>query len=534
MLKVLLKKQLAEVFRGYFFDAKKNKARSKAAVIGWFVFFAVIMIGVLGGMFTFLSLTLCGTLTLAGMDWLYMLLFSGISILLGAFGSVFNTFSGLYLAKDNDLLLSMPIPVQNIIISRLMNVYIMGSIYSAVVILPALIVYWVIAGLSAARLLCGLLLMLMISAVVLVLSCLLGWCVAKLSTKLKRKSFTTVAASLAFIGLYYFFYFKAQDLVSNLVQNMEFFGEKIKGAAYGLYIFGRAGTGEIVPALLSLAVCLLLLLATWFILKKTFLSIATFSGGSAKARYKEKTVKEKSPFRALLGKEFKKLGSSANYMLNCGLGVLFIPVLGVVLLVKGKGMLAALEGVFGAESGIIFLFFCAAVLMASSMIDTAAPAVSLEGRSIWIPQSLPVEPKTVLRAKWAVQVILSLIPTVFTVICGLIVLRGSWEIKLLSAIFCFIFPFFMSAVNSFVGIKMPNLSWTNELVPIKQSAATAIAIFGVWIIAVAFAGIYFLIDHFTPCNVSLYLGGWILLLAAVTWILLRWLDSKGAKRFAEL
>ena len=31
MLKILLKKQLAEIFRSYFYDAKKNKARSKAA-----------------------------------------------------------------------------------------------------------------------------------------------------------------------------------------------------------------------------------------------------------------------------------------------------------------------------------------------------------------------------------------------------------------------------------------------------------------------------------------------------------------------
>ena len=35
-----------------------------------------------------------------------------LAIVLGAFGSVFNTYSSLYLAKDNDLLLSMPIPVR--------------------------------------------------------------------------------------------------------------------------------------------------------------------------------------------------------------------------------------------------------------------------------------------------------------------------------------------------------------------------------------------------------------------------------------
>ena len=104
MLKVLLKKQLTEVFRSYFYDAKKNKMRSKLAIAGWIVFFFVIMVGVLGGMFTFLSLSLCGSLVDAGMGWLYFTLMGGIAILLGAFGSVFNTYAGLYLAKDNSLL----------------------------------------------------------------------------------------------------------------------------------------------------------------------------------------------------------------------------------------------------------------------------------------------------------------------------------------------------------------------------------------------------------------------------------------------
>lgn len=69
------------------------------------------------------------------MGWMYFALMGLIAILLGTFGSVFNTFSGLYLAKDNDLLLSMPIPVSVIVASRLISVYIMGLMYSAVVII---------------------------------------------------------------------------------------------------------------------------------------------------------------------------------------------------------------------------------------------------------------------------------------------------------------------------------------------------------------------------------------------------------------
>ena len=149
MLKFLLKKQLTEVFRSVFYDAKKNRMRSKGAIIGWVIFYILLIGGMLGGLFTMLSLSLCGPLVEAGVGWLYFLLLSGVSILLGAFGSVFNTYAGLYLAKDNDLLLSLPIPVKTIIASRLLNVYLLGAMYSSLVLLPALIVYWAVAGLTS-------------------------------------------------------------------------------------------------------------------------------------------------------------------------------------------------------------------------------------------------------------------------------------------------------------------------------------------------------------------------------------------------
>ena len=239
MVKILLKKQLTEIFRSYFYDAKKNKARSKAAITGYIVLFVILMVGILGGMFTFLSVSLCGALTAVGFDWLYFAIMGIISILLGAFGSVFNTYSGLYLAKDNDLLLSMPIPVGTIMVSRLLGVYLMGLMYSGVAIIPAAAVYIIIGSHSLPAVIGCILLVLLISVFVLTLSSALGWVVAKISLKLKNKSFITVIVSLLFIGTYYFFYFKAQDIISDLIANAAKYGDRIKGSAYESYSKGR-------------------------------------------------------------------------------------------------------------------------------------------------------------------------------------------------------------------------------------------------------------------------------------------------------
>lgn len=247
MLSALLKKQLQEIFRSYFYNAKQGKARSCASTVGYFAFFAVLMVGVLGGMFTYLAHSLCAPFAAAGMEWLYFTIMAMVAIVLGAFGSVFNTYSSLYLAKDNDLLLSMPIPVRTILLSRLLSVYLMGLLYSGVVLLPAMIVYWVTVSAAPAALAGGLLLFALVTIFVLTLSCALGWVVAKISLKLKHRSITVVLTSLLFLGAYYFVYFKAQSFLSELVTNAAYYGAQIRGKAYPLYLIGRAGPATALP-----------------------------------------------------------------------------------------------------------------------------------------------------------------------------------------------------------------------------------------------------------------------------------------------
>ena len=532
MLKVLLKKQLAEVFKGYFFDAKKNRMRSKASIAAYFLLFIVVMVGMLGGIFTMLALSLCDGLVSVGMGWLYFLLMGGIAILLGAFGSVFNSYAGLYLAKDNDLLLSLPIPVRTIMTARLMNVYLMGLMYSATVLIPTLVVYWIVAGATVSNVLGGILFFLIVTIIILLLSCLLGWVVAKISLRLKNRSFITVLISLLFLGAYYFFYFKANDMIRNMLLNAEVYGEKIKGAAYGLYLFGRIGEGDWMAAGIFTAILAVLSALLWRAMSRSFLKIATSSGAVSKVRYVEKRAKERSAFGALLSKEFARFTSSATYMLNCGLGLLFLPAAGILLLLQGKTFFGALEGVLAGRPGSAVVLICAMFFMMLAMVDVAAPSVSLEGKSIWIPQSLPVEPKTVLRAKLSVQLILSVIAMLFASVCAAIALPMSVEIRLLVVLVSLAGAVFASVFNLFVGVKMPVLTWTNEMTPIKQSGAVAIALFSGWGFAVVMGGLYFLIGY--KLGAVLYLLIWTVLLLAVSFAMLRWLDTKGSRSFAAL
>ena len=476
MLKTLVKKQLMEIFRSYFYNAKTNKKRSTARIIAYILLFAALMIG-LGGMFTGLSVSLCAPLTQAGMGWLYFALMSLLAIFLGAFGSVFNTYSGLYFAKDNDLLLSLPIPVRTLMASRLLTVYLMGLMYSAVVILPAVIV------------------------------------------------------SLAGLAIYYFFVFKAQTAIEQLVANAAVYGEKIKGAAHPLYVFGLTGTGDVTAMLLSAAVILALFALTWTLLSRSFLQITTASGASGKAVYREKAVKRRSIDGALFGKELARFTASPNYMLNCGLGILLLPVAGVALLIKGGELLLLLQMAFGDRGGCVEVLLCTGVCAIASMNDMATPSVSLEGKSLWLAQSLPVKPWQVLRAKLKVQLALTALPALVPLACMAFILPVTAALPLVFAE-ALAYIAFSACLGLTLGVARANLTWTSELMPIKQSLAVTIALFGGWLYAIVFAGLY--LWQGWKLGAAAYLAIAAAVTLAVTALLLRWLKTKGAQRFAML
>ena len=96
------------------------------------------------------------------------------------------------------------------------------------------------------------------------------------------------------------------------------------------------------------AVVALLFGLMWRLLGRSFLSLATATGQSEKKRYVAGRERQRSADSALLRKEFGRLTSSANYMLNCALGTLLLPILGVV---RAKDFDDAVEKAVWLEHG---------------------------------------------------------------------------------------------------------------------------------------------------------------------------------------
>lgn len=489
MLKALLKKQMLELNKSFFVDRKTGKLKSKGSAILSIVLFSLLMIFVICGMFLYMSYSISPLLT-AGLEWLYFAIMGATAVMFGLFGSVFNTYSSLYDAKDNDLLLSMPIPPSKLMAARLTGVYLMGLMYTGSVIFPAVIMYFICSRPRVIFAAMSVFSAIVLTVLVLILSCALGWVVAKIAAKLKNKSLVTVAVSLLFIGGYYLIYFKANEIINSIVKNSGDIADKVKGSAYPLYLLGRACAGEVLPTLLFAAITAALFCLTWRIMARSFIRLATVGGKGAKAVYKaKKKTKAQSIDNALLRREIKRFLSCPTYILNCALGSFLLLVFSVPALIKGEWLAEYLSHFDPIFYDNLPAVACMIVLALSSMNIITAPSVSLEGKGLWIVRSLPVTSEQILKAKIKLHMLFSAVPALICSICLCIALKPD----ILSAAAIITLPLVFNLLCAVSGLridlKMPNLSWANENAAIKQSFHVMLAM----LLSMAYIALIFVI-----------------------------------------
>lgn len=530
MLKTLLKKELLGLFASVTQNKKTKERRSIGAIVGYCILFVVLFV-MLGSIVSVFSGMLCFRLVQNGDDWLYFALIGLLSIFLGVFGSVFSTYSSLYRAKDNEQLLAMPIPPSKILFARMLAVWLMGFLFEAIVFVPSLIIYWIAAPQTAASVIFSLLVMLLISFFILTLSCILGWVVALIASKLKHKNIITVIISLGFLAAYYYFYSQAYALIESLVNNSKVIGDAIKSTLFPIYHLGLAATGNPVSMLITVAIVVPLFALVYWVLSHSFLKITTANKGTAKVKYKERQLTRSSMSRALLRKEFKRFIGSATYMLNCGLGSVFILVAVVYMIFNRNNINSMFEinpflnSLKALAAGVIISFI-------ASMNDITAPSISLEGKNIWILQSMPVPAWQVLVAKLKLHMYVSAIPALIFAICVDIVFTPDIVSAIVLPVFSVLFVLFTACLGLMLNLKMPNINFTNETAAVKQNIGVILTMFIGWASVVVLALPYMLVALFIPA--WLYLLICTIIVAAVSGLMLHWLKNKGTRIFENL
>lgn len=538
MFNILLKKQMIEMNHSFFQNKKDGGARAgrgafitmyALAIIAICIIFAVMLAGA----------WMLSPLIECGMSWLYLLTAGAAALVLGTAGSVSGAASCLYNAKDNDLLLSMPVPVWKILAARLTGVYLTGLMYSLAVFVPALLVYYYMhAARSAAGIICPVIFTLETSIFSFVLSCALGWVLARLGRGRRIRALSAVAAAVIFAAAYMIVYYKAAAVLQDVTKNADSYQELIMSRAWVLYAAGRGAAGDAGAAIALASSAAVLLAVTVYIMVRTFAGMtgaAAAPAGGSRATYRENKIKVRSELSALFVKEVLRFTASPSYMLNCAFGSVFLLLAAAAGLIKGEKIMDTLYQLpGGGSSAAVMLALGICMLVSANNITSAA--ISLEGRNLWILQAMPVASGRCLMAKLLLHIVFTAVPAFICSCCACIMLKPGALMCVMIVMLPLIYTCLSAAFGLMMNLKDPHMSWLSETAAVKQNIHAAAASIGGWIFTALLAGIYILLQMIDFLNISsvLYMIICAMIFIAGTAFLMRWIMLRGIELFESL
>lgn len=531
MLKALLKKQTLEFLSMFTGSGKTGKkANSKAIIILYVIVFAYAF-GVGGFTVYNLADAICAPLCAVGMDWLFFALIGIMSAGLSVIFGIFTSQPMLYDAKDNDFLLSLPISASKILFSRMFLLYLQNLIFSILVFIPSFIVYGNAVDIKALSVLFQVIIMLVLPLLSLVIECVVGWIVALITSRMRKKTIATLVLSLALLGAYFYLTTKISDYVEYITTNSEQLGAKVINAFYPFYQMGLGAGGEVGGLLIFTGISVAFFAIAYFILSVSFIRIATTKRGAKKVKYTGQSLKVRSGKSALFRKELTRFFSTPMYMLNCGLGVILHIALSVFVIVK-KDMVHQLFSVIPVFANHTLVMILALVSVIVSMNVISAPSISLEGKNIWILQTMPIDGWQVLKAKLKLCFVVNLPSSILcATVLGIAMNISILEITL-AVVFVFAFVCFCAVMGLVCNLKMPNFNWTSEAVVVKQSASVLVSMLVNIGTVFALGVLYYLLQK--VLSVETILSVFAVVMIVVTAVFAYNLKNNGSKKLMYL
>ena len=534
--KALLKKELQESMMSMT-ASRAQKKWSQKSVTGRgkraAMWVAAIFI-ICGFVFVQMFRPLVSTLQASNILWVYFGLIGIMSIGMSVLGSAFTVYNKLYMSRDNDLLLSMPVKPGDILLARMTGCYLLALIFGVIVWVPGIIAAFLEGVKAPLMVLLSVLDTFIIPLFSTVLGCIFGWLIALLTARMTEKvknKFTTIL-SVIFLGVYMVCIFRVQNGLQLLISKADRIAGSMNKSLILLGFLGKGAAGSILNFLLFMAASLVLFGVVYWLLSVTFIKMAVAKRSGKKTKYVRKAQKRASVSKALYRRELQHYTTSSVYLLNCGMGSVFLILAIIVFCIKhdaAMDMLNSLAGV-GANMGPMLIVIAICVMAGNNTIT--APSISLEGKNLWLAKSLPVSAWQIFKAKLELHMVMTIIPV--------------WAADIAAAIFCkmdvlsiigmFLLTTAAAGMEALLGlcvnVKRPKLEWTNEAAAIKTDLSLIGVLFGGVILQLAVC--------VGAIALSVVIGNGLSLLAAsvifiaADLIMIRWLKKTGTLIFKYL
>ena len=194
--------------------------------------------------------------------------------------------------------------------------------------------------------------------------------------------------------------------------------------------------------------------------------------------------------KLLFQKELKMYLNNRLFVVNSSFGAFMLLIVALLIVAL------PVNGMFADNGVIIEYFYNSIPLIFALIISTCCTtycSFSLEGKTAWIYQKLPITILEIVTAKVKVNLLVSF-PVIIISACIVIVktIRLSCIVLIMSFILPIMSSVFVACLGCFIDMSMCNLEWKNPQVLIKQTKTYPMTIFiGMYLPGLCETGIIF-------------------------------------------
>jgi len=423
-------------------------------------------------------------------------------VLMGAtalvvFFGVAMMISYVYFCTDTEFLAAMPIKPSVVFLARLTLVYLIEFVTTAIMLLPTLLTVGIMAECGPLFYVGMVVSMFLIPALPLLLASFLAVPLMYVVSFFKnRGAWASVALVIVFgsaMALMYYTISSLGNVGENFDDYVRPFQEALEKTApyvypvYLLSVFMNGGGLYGLGAGASAAVAVLLVFAITAVMVAVAMVIASFAYQRSVLTQTENVKKgkkgeyvESSVFKVFLKKEWCEIIRTPTVGFQCLLGAIISPILIIVTTFFGR---SAASDVTIAETGGLdfagiyaFVPFLLILILSCSINTIASSMISREGKNFYMMKTIPQEPMLMIRAKLALQMIVTYISLGLSwLICVII-----YNYTIIPALFSlFAAAAFGYASMMFAGrfeIDNPKLEWSSPIEVIKNSKNATIPV----------------------------------------------------------
>lgn len=448
----------------------------------------------------------------------------------------------LFEAKDNELLMFLPISKGTIIFIRFFKMYLYELIYGLLFIIPAIVIYIYFVKVNILFYVITLLMILMLPIIPIVLSSLIGYVIKNISIRFKAKKLVQIIITFVmFFGIIYVSN-NGDAFINKIVSNASNINEVITKIYYpiGMYV-KLINNFNILDLILYLVINSLPVILFVYILNRSYFVVINKSKVNSYSNNKKYKYNKIGYMKALVIKEVKKYFSSPVYVFNTFFGLILLVVATIGLCTNFESTIkyilsGEIEGIdinmlYSIAPKVFFLI----IMFISFMTSITSSSISIEGKSFNISKSLPIEVNKILYSK---VIFSNLLVIPIMLLCDVIFfIYFKLEIidYILIIFISIIGPIVSSLLGLIINLKYPKMDASNDTEVVKQSMSSMVAVFSGMIMSIIAFGLFVMaFVGYININLNVLLGLVIVCLIIVMFVLLFILNKYGVEKFKEI